>query len=210
MSSDIIFVLIVLIFVCYYFNRWWSKKRNIKKYNDILNYWLTNIEPKYRNDKSNKGYPRDWQARRQYIFNKEKTCSNCGMPLPSILTYGGGIWESILFKEYSGSINYGLLVLGGHVHHRIPISNGGDHNLNNLVLLCEDCHTSLEGHQSLRKAVKIRNYRRSMTYVHDAKVKRARFNYTCSICEKKILSGEEYYGGRQGGKLCMNCYNKNF
>ncbi|MBU1810507.1 MAG: hypothetical protein KJ629_05125 [Candidatus Omnitrophica bacterium] len=38
-------------------------------YEEFLDSWLINIEPKYRLDK---GYPRDWQVRRQYVIKKER------------------------------------------------------------------------------------------------------------------------------------------
>jgi DNA helicase-2/ATP-dependent DNA helicase PcrA len=33
-----------------------------------------------------------------------------------------------------------------HIHHIVPLSKGGTHNLNNLITLCEDCHKRIHPH----------------------------------------------------------------
>lgn len=61
-------------------------------------------------------YPPDWEDRRLQVRSRSDYCEECG-------TF------------------YGQL----HIHHSIPISKGGSHAIDNLVLLCEDCHTKVHG-----------------------------------------------------------------
>jgi len=60
--------------------------------------------------------PPDWQWRRQRIIERYKgECQNCG--------------------SYIGK-------RGAHVHHKIPkAKTNGNHSLDNLTLLCGDCHS---------------------------------------------------------------------
>lgn len=181
------------------------RKRYLEKYNKFLDSWLINIEPLYRFEK---GYPPDWETRRQYVLNRNgRKCMGCGKIFPVYFKPTNN-WENVLLRRDDFLVAYGWVADGFHVHHRTPIREGGDHSLDNLISLCEDCHTSQKGHELLRRSVNLRKYRMSMRYVHDAKVKKARKNYSCSVCELPISSGEEYYGGRFGGKLCVKCYNK--
>ena len=205
------------------------KQESQKAYEVFLNHWLYNIEPNYRLEK---GYPQDWLIRRQYVINRDdKKCGECGRKLDGYFIYSNN-WErdllekretrcgveikpsergllgvatdsGIAVKEKKGFVFYGYR---GHIHHITPISKGGDHSLNNLILLCEDCHTHQPGHMYLLREINTRNYERS----YDAKIKRARKEYKCAICELTILNGEEYYGGRYGGKLCITCYNRRY
>lgn len=93
-------------------------------------YWVINTEKKHRNDKSDNGYPQDWQFRRIAVFRREKgTCSICGRKIGRLRLW----YRSI---EQSGLSNYA----GVHVHHVIAISQGGCHDLHNLKILCMGCH----------------------------------------------------------------------
>jgi len=66
-----------------------------------------------RNWKNQKGtYPEDWNERRKKVLDRDGyKCQKCG-------------------KEDTEL----------HVHHRIPISRGGNHKLSNLITLCSSCH----------------------------------------------------------------------
>jgi 5-methylcytosine-specific restriction endonuclease McrA len=49
------------------------------------------------------------------------------------------------------------------VHHIIPVSNGGDDELSNLVLLCHNCHTSLHKDDWQNYTNKLFDYTRSLS-----------------------------------------------
>ena len=56
-------------------------------------------------------YPPDWEERKLLLETSGDACEKCGT-----------------FR------------LDLHAHHRVPISSGGSHRIENLVLLCERCH----------------------------------------------------------------------
>ena len=57
-------------------------------------------------------YPPDWSARKEEVINRDGNyCSACGA--------AGGL----------------------HLHHILPMSKGGSHRLDNLILLCASCHS---------------------------------------------------------------------
>ncbi|SDZ78869.1 HNH endonuclease [Haloplanus vescus] len=68
-------------------------------------------------------YPPDWDERRRRVYQRDNyTCQLCGR--------GGG--------------PHGNLEL--HAHHRVPISQGGSHDLSNLTTLCRECHNRQHDH----------------------------------------------------------------
>jgi len=58
--------------------------------------------------------PPDWDLRRKQVLERFPDCQGEG--------------------PHSGPL---------HVHHKIPISKGGNHRLENLIVLCEHCHGNL-------------------------------------------------------------------
>lgn len=115
----------------------------------------------------------------------------------SVETYGTGV------RQIPHEI--GWVVSNIHIHHKVPISKGGDHTLDNLALICEKCHSAKEGegHKLVRKDYNLRHL-----YIgQGAKVKRARKQQKCSVCEITIEKNEEYYGGNWS-KLCLKCYKE--
>ena len=49
------------------------------------------------------------------------------------------------------------------VHHIVPVSDGGDDELSNLVLLCHNCHTSLHKDDWKNYTEKLFDYTRSLS-----------------------------------------------
>ncbi len=71
--------------------------------------------------------PPDWQTRRELVFGREGgQCQRCGVTLS---------WHQ-----------------KPHVHHITRRVHGGNHDLNNLALLCLDCHTFMPDHNWMREA----------------------------------------------------------
>lgn len=69
-------------------------------------------------------YPDDWDQRRRKVYKRDGyRCQECGA--------GGG--------------PHGDAVL--HCHHKTPISQGGSHEYENLVTVCEFCHEEIHGHE---------------------------------------------------------------
>lgn len=50
---------------------------------------------------------------------------------------------------------FGILRKAESVHHIQPLSQGGTHNLDNLISVCWSCHNIIEGmkHEDIRKIV---------------------------------------------------------
>jgi len=66
------------------------------------------------------GYPDDWPSRKKKIKKRDNwTCQSCGAE-------GGSEGTAQL-----------------HVHHIVPKSKGGGHELSNLKLLCDQCHADI-------------------------------------------------------------------
>lgn len=112
-------------------------------------YWLITAEKKHRNDKSENGYPQDWQFRRLAIYRRDKgKCSICGRNIGRLRLW----FRSI---EKSGLSNNAEV----HIHHGIPISKGGSHDLNNLKALCMWCHAQRHpGNSSIIKGRSLTAY----------------------------------------------------
>jgi hypothetical protein len=65
-------------------------------------------------------YPPDWDERREKVIKKYgNQCSNCN--------------------------NWARL----HLHHVVPLSKGGSNKIENLTLLCENCHSDSHGGRNL-------------------------------------------------------------
>lgn len=62
-------------------------------------------------------YPENWDEIRKVVYRRDDhTCRRCGET------------DTVL-----------------HAHHRVPISEGGDHKLRNLETLCKNCHENIHG-----------------------------------------------------------------
>ena len=104
----------------------------IVKKSETLEEWLQNTEPKYR---SNNGYyPKDWEMRKNYIKKKYNyKCASCG----SENEYTSQWYAPYKFKFFC--------------HHIVSIKEGGDNSLENLILLCEECHNKIHPHMKDHK-----------------------------------------------------------
>lgn len=71
------------------------------------------------------GYPPDWNERRKLVLvSQHQACARCG--------------------HVPGPDHHGL-----HVHHIVPLDDGGNNAISNLIALCANCH-DLE-HEELRR-----------------------------------------------------------
>lgn len=69
-------------------------------------------------------YPPNWDKKRKKVYRRDDhQCQKCG-------GRGGRRGNKQL-----------------HAHHRVPVSNGGNHDMNNLVTLCHSCHERVHGHR---------------------------------------------------------------
>lgn len=153
-----------------------------------------------------RGYPPDWQIRKQIIYNRDAfQCQQCKRVFQCVFRPTWD-WDTALLGGIKVMISRGYLCHGAHVHHINPISKGGAHELSNLILLCDDCHSKMEGHETLRIKMKLRQFWRYRP--QGGRLKQARKIHTCFICEICISSGQYYFGGSYGSVLCSVCYHK--
>lgn len=160
------------------------RRRRIK---DVIAHkeWLNNEEQLLRI--TEKGYPTDWERRRWEVFIRAKgRCAYCG-------------------NETGKSLGEYLILRGAHVHHMKAISQGGDHSIDNLELLCDECH--IEKHPE-SKILIINSNKRNLYCGDNATLKKARKSWQCNLCEELIAQGDIYYGGNYD-KLCNRCYESN-
>lgn len=69
--------------------------------------------------------------------------------------YGRG-WEKIRARYISAHplcercLAIGVIKRAEEVHHKLPLSKGGTHDNNNLMSLCESCHSEITAHEGGR------------------------------------------------------------
>jgi len=162
-------------------------------------YWLK-IEPMYRDCKK---YPPDWEIRRAFVYFRENgLCEKCLKVSGTINTTQSEFWlNPHVHREYS------RFVRGSNVHHKKHISKGGNHHLENLQLLCEDCHDHEHPKKGLKQALQRSRAINNHAFSYQAKVKTARKEWSCVFCQASIMSGSKYFGDKYA-KICLECYEK--
>jgi 5-methylcytosine-specific restriction endonuclease McrA len=85
------------------------------------------------------GYPPDWSDRCAMVKSRDRyKCTACSYPAD--------------FRRKTREL---------HVHHIIPISEGGTNDLDNLITLCHICHRKIDSkHRGVRKVNKLGRRRR--------------------------------------------------
>ena len=161
--------------------------------------WEKVLEPQYR---SYPGYPPDWEIRRMEVFFLEDgECELCGRAAGHSAVPGTHRWHRINPSLLSPRDRW---VSHAHLHHWRPVSQGGDHSLENLELLCGSCHM-LKHSKNAGFRVRVGQQRaRRMRVGMDAKVKTARRLWQCAGCERDIRKGDRHFGGRYA-RLCLPC-----
>ena len=69
----------------------------------------------YRSPDHNKHYGYRWRKIRDLYYSKHPLCEEC--------------------------LKHGRLVPADEIHHIVPVDQGGSHDDDNLVSLCQSCHT---------------------------------------------------------------------
>jgi len=103
--------------------------------------WRTSMEPLLRNSS---GYPADWQRRRALVWIRAHgRCELCLRRIGRLSCGHDEIW--VLPPEEH-------LLFGAQVHHIQHRLRGGDHSMENLRLICDQCHAAEHpGNQNLRE-----------------------------------------------------------
>lgn len=97
---------------------------------------VTHVQPRPRSNRRSdrerldaepwraKGYGGQYRSQRQKVIERQcGRCKDCG--------------KQVATKQADGTWSCSL---GGQVHHKVPLSEGGGHGASNLVLLCPSCH----------------------------------------------------------------------
>lgn len=152
MEFTILAVFGVFFLIRYLYHKYKTQKEYEQKKEEVkkrMNSWLVNVEPKHRYFK---GYPPDWTERKMYIQKRDRyTCQICGTTV-------------ILDTQAAIDTRDHASLARLQVHHKIPLSKGGDNSLDNLISLCFDCHEDQHPHMLYSKLnyykTKARNARR--------------------------------------------------
>jgi 5-methylcytosine-specific restriction endonuclease McrA len=103
-------------------------------------------------------YPPDWKKRSAEVRVRDGMCKKCRFKirLSSVKKKGRRDREM-------------------HIHHIIPIAKGGNHKIENLILLCERCHKKKHGHGFSEKDSKEKKKPKTSSAYTDkiAKIKQA-------------------------------------
>ncbi len=93
-----------------------------------------------------KTYPKDWNKRKTAIRNKlGNRCKKCGIVL-----------SRETFHHWKGKLRPDSMFL--HTHHRERLSEGGNHSLKNLTLLCAGCHSYEDGHDHMQETTEVSEF----------------------------------------------------
>jgi 5-methylcytosine-specific restriction endonuclease McrA len=127
--------------------------------------------------------PLDWEERRKdKVIDSEYSCSNC----------------------YDDDVEL-------HVHHKIPISSGGSHKSENLVVLCIYCHHKMHGGNEFNEKI-VRNYispyQKKLETIKTALLdsKKLYFRYRKYDGERSIRTIEPYRFTRVSSTQCIEGY----
>lgn len=81
-------------------------------------------------------YPPDWSIRKYKVLKRDgHCCQKCGWPKG--------------FKRRRREL---------HIHHIIPVAKGGTHNIENLITLCNICHSKVDFTHAWVRKVKGKRY----------------------------------------------------
>jgi len=177
---DYLFLIIVIFGIIGLIYGWLCSVYKKRKAQRLHENWLRNIEPLHRKEE---GYPKDWEIRKVEVSRRSNSkCNSCGMNF------------SFLRKA--------------HLHHITPLSKGGDNALENLELLCADCHMDKhpdKGHLFRRKKYRRKNLKKRHLYTPNVH----RTEQLNSAVAKITVQKEEVLTSDQGFKsiqqIEVNC-----
>ena len=126
----------------------WQK---IKSEYDRMDNWYKGEETVHRNstktDAGRAAYPADWGNRKRYVKTRDGACYLCKGSRDNDKYYfyrpRDGRHLNKSGKDFA---------LYDQVHHIVPISKGGTHDVSNLVFLCNLCHEDQHLHLLRRRA----------------------------------------------------------
>ena len=160
-------------------------------------------------------YPKDWRIRRQLVLLRQGfKCENCYRNFHCRFQSSADIESDLISNEFSIHRNkVGYICSDAHIHHIKNLRHGGTHELENLQLLCEYCHSMQPGHEPMKQEVRVKNYKNS--YRAKNTLKTARIKHLCQICEHIIKPKDKYYGSttnyygiKSKSCICYECYKK--
>ena len=128
-----------------------NRRQKIKSEYDRMDNWYTREETVHRNstktDAGRAAYPADWSNRKRYVKTRDGACYLCK-----------GSRDNDRYYFYRARDGRHLnksgkdFALYDQVHHIVPISKGGTHDVSNLVFLCNLCHEDQHLHLLRRRA----------------------------------------------------------
>lgn len=128
-----------------------NRRQKVKSEYDRMNNWYAGEETVHRNatktDTGRAAYPADWGNRKRYVKTRDGACYLCK-----------GSRDNDRYYFYRARDGRHLnksgkdFALYDQVHHIVPISKGGTHDVSNLVFLCNLCHEDQHLHLLRRRA----------------------------------------------------------